>query len=100
MWFPTLLCAVAIVSGVVGVAVLVSDGDEALAETRAERTSTEIKLGGGRKLVDVSWRCFGDYPCRPFLVTRVMRKDETAESYELFSPYEDAGDAYIIKETR
>ena len=92
--------------GVIGIAgaacilLIGARGNEARAETRSERTSTEIKLGAGRKLVDVTWRCFGDYPCRPFLVTRAMRKDESVESYELSSPYDDAPDGYVIRESR
>ena len=70
----------------------------ARAETSA--APTELKLAAGQKLVDVSWRCFGDYPCRPFVLTRAMRKDETAETYALSSPYSDAADAYVIKESR
>ena len=67
------------------------------AEADEARTSTELKLASGQKLVDVSWRCFGDYPCRPFVLTRAMRKDEAPETYALSSPYSDASDAYVIK---
>lgn len=72
----------------------------ARAETPEAGTSTELRLGAGQKLVDVSWRCFGDYACRPFLLARPMRKDEAPESYVLSSPYRDANDAYVIKESR
>lgn len=101
MLLPTAVFLAVVGCVVAGAVILLAPyASDAYAETRAERTSTEIKLGAGRKLVDVSWRCFGDYPCRPFLVTRAMRKDETADSYELSSPYDDAPDGYVIKESR
>jgi len=70
------------------------------AHAEEARTTSELKLAAGQKLVDVSWRCFGDYPCRPFVLTRAMRKDEAPETYALSSPYADAPDGYVIKESR
>ena len=101
MKLPSVLfVSTAIVAIIIGVALVATRVNEAYADERSDRTTTELKLAAGQKLVDVSWRCFGDYPCRPFTLTRPMRKDETAETYALSSPYGDATDAYVIKESR
>lgn len=96
------LLALAIVVGIVIVfdALYGKNRGAARADDLQQRTTTELKLAAGQKLVDVSWRCFSDYACRPFLATRAMRKDETPETYALSSPYADAPDAYVIKESR
>ena len=64
------------------------------------RTTVEVKLAPGQKLVDVSWHCFGDFPCAPFVLTRAMRKDEPAEAYGLSSLDADIRRSYVIKESR
>lgn len=64
------------------------------------RTSTEIRLPAGQKLVGMSWHCFGDYPCAPFTLTRAMRKDEVPESYAFSNPDGQIGRSYVIKESR
>lgn len=81
------------------IAWLASERSTAHADTRADAPA-ELALPAGRKLVDLSWRCYGDYPCRPYMLTRAMRKDETPETYGLSSPYGDAPETYVIKESR
>lgn len=61
---------------------------------------TQLTLPAGKKLVDMSWRCFGDYPCAPFTLTRAMRKDEAPETYTFSSPDPDVSLTYVIKESR
>ncbi|GEM_PF-5554316 len=64
------------------------------------RTTVEIKLAPGQKLVDVSWHCFSDFACAPFVLTRAMRKDEASETYGFSSLDADIRRSYVIKESR
>jgi hypothetical protein len=55
--------------------------------------SAELVLPAGRKLVEVTWLCFG--VCEPWTVTRAMRSGESAESYA----FSNGRDTIVIRET-
>lgn len=89
------------VAGLAAGAFVASGGISSVAhaETGTRPASTqsvwpaELVLPAGRKLVEVTWLCYG--ACEPWTVTRAMRAGESAESYA----FSNGRDTIVIRET-